>query len=449
MKPLSTLNTLFLFLSEMVNGNSCEMITIDGNVDVVILAEAMRDVVAAHPHLRTQIVKRGRRYYKVPAADLIQIPIEDRYFTGGADELNRFLANSIWCTPPVDVFNGPPLRILLTRTGRQTHLQVLSSHVRSDAKARYLLLNDIIEAYNSRVAGRSPQLSERDNGGLDFDVALQARLADMERVYSRKAVLQSLCRDFFHSGGSTTVKQADRYQSRFSTTVIGDDAFMRQLKQVAKVAGVTIHSFLVAALTKALHQHDERQGRAKRYYRIHDMFSLRGHVDGFADMYDCCVLPFDFDCDWQSASNARLMSNSRALAEIKQGKIFDEYFKVKFMLDMLHHLPRPQASKLALQYLVNGNVLCTNPGIVPFDYPRMENAPITDFYSFSQVFPPGQLMFVFTTFRKSFRLATVYNEFAVTAAQVQAIITDIVAELRFMMAESTPRKPSAEMRSIA
>ena len=135
MKPLSTLNTLFLFLSEMVNGNSCEMITIDGNVDVVILAEAMRDVVAAHPHLRTQIVKRGRRYYKVPAADLIQIPIEDRYFTGGADELNRFLANSIWCTPPVDVFNGPPLRILLTRTGRQTHLQVLSSHVWSDAKA--------------------------------------------------------------------------------------------------------------------------------------------------------------------------------------------------------------------------------------------------------------------------------------------------------------------------
>jgi hypothetical protein len=116
---------------------------------------------------------------------------------------------------------------------------------------------------------------------------------------------------------------------------------------------------------------------------------------------------------------------------------------------MLHHLPRPLASKLALQYLVNGNVLCTNPGIVPFDYPRMENAPITDFYSFSQVFPPGQLMFVFTTFRQSFRLATVYNEFAVTAAQVQTIINDVVAELRCMIAESAPRKPSADMRSVS
>lgn len=425
------------------------MIAIDGDVDAVLLAGAMQDVVAAHPHLRTHIVKKGRRYYKVPVAEPMPIPIEKRHFTGGADELNRLLSDNIWCTPPVDVFKGPPLRIILTEAGRQTHLQVLSSHVWSDAKAGYLLLNDIVEAYTCRVAGRPPQLPKRDNRGLDFDGSLQARLTATGRVYSPKAVLKSLYRDLFHCGGSTTLKRADRYQSRFITTAIGDDAFMRQLKQASKAAGVTIHSFLVAALTKALHQHDERRGSDKRHYRIHDMFSLRAHVDGFEDMYDCCVLPFDFDCDWQPASDARLVSNSRALAGIKQGRIFDEYFKVKFMLDLLHHLPRPLASRLALRYLVNGNVLCTNPGIIPFAYPRMANAPITDFYSFSQVFPPGQLMLVFTTFRQSFRLATVYNELAVTAVEVQTMVNDVVTELRCMIAEWAPEQPVAETRLVS
>lgn len=449
MQPLSTLNTLFLFLTELVNGNSCEMIVIDGDVDAVILTEAMQDVVAAHPHLRVKVIKRGRRYYKIPAVEPMRIPIEKRQFSGNADELNRFLADNIWCTPPVDVFKGPPLRIILTQAGRQTYLQVLSSHVWSDAKAGYLLLNDIVQAYTCRMAGWPPQLSLRDNRSLDFDGLLQARLAAMGRVYSWKAVLKSLCRDLFQSGGSTTVKHAGRYQSRFITTTTGDATFMRQLKQASKTAGVTIHSFLVAALIKALHQHDERCGSDKSHYRIHDMFSMRGHVDGFEDIYDCCVLPFDFDCDWQPASDACLVSNSRALVKIKQGRIFDEYFKVKFMLDLLHYLPRPLASRLALRYLVNGNVLCTNPGIIPFDYPRMGNAQVEDFYSFSQVFPPGHVMFVFTTFRQSFRLATVYNELAVTAAESRSMIDDVVTELRCMIAEFVPRKPADETQSVS
>ncbi len=449
LQPLSTLNTLFLFLAELVNGNSCEMIVINGDVDAVILGQAMQDVVAAHPHLRTHIVKKGRRYYKAPVSEPLQIPIEKRCFTGGADELNRFLSDNIWCTPPVDVFKGPPLRIVLTQAGRQTHLQILSSHVWSDAKAGYALMNDIVEAYTCRMEGRQPQLSQRENCGLDFDESLQARLAAIGRVYSRKVVLKSLYHDLFHSGGSTTVKRADRYQSRFITTGIGDNAFMRQLKQASKAAGVTIHSFLVAALTRALHQHDERLGSDKSHYRLHDMLSLRDHVDGFEEIYDCCVLPFDFDCNWHPASDARLVSNSHTLAEIKQGRIFDEYFKVRFMLDLLHYLPRPLASRLALRYLVNGNVLCTNPGIIPFDYPRMAKAPVTDFYSFSQVFPPGHLMFVFTTFRQSFRLATVYNEFAVTAAEVQTIINDVVTELHCMIAESALKQSVAEPRLVS
>ena len=109
-----------------------------------------------------------------------------------------------------------------TQAGRQTYLQVLSSHVWSDAKAGYLLLNDIVQAYTCRMAGWPPQLSLRDNRSLDFDGLLQARLAAMGRVYSWKAVLKSLCRDLFQSGGSTTVKHAGRYQSRFITTTIGE-----------------------------------------------------------------------------------------------------------------------------------------------------------------------------------------------------------------------------------
>ena len=71
LRPMSPMQLAFHHLSELVNPNSGELITLDGHLDVQRLRKAIGLALGRHPLLNSVPVKRwGRHYWREEAEPL-------------------------------------------------------------------------------------------------------------------------------------------------------------------------------------------------------------------------------------------------------------------------------------------------------------------------------------------------------------------------------------------
>lgn len=132
-----------------------------GHLDVNALRYAVNAVVRRHESLRTTFelagsrpvqVIRARMPVPVPTEDLRAVPADER-----EEELTDRVRNEV--RRPMDLVNGPLLRVVLYRTGDAEHVLVLTvDHLVWDRQSAGIFQEDLSRFYRARRAGREPDL---------------------------------------------------------------------------------------------------------------------------------------------------------------------------------------------------------------------------------------------------------------------------------------------------
>jgi hypothetical protein len=414
LRRLSTLNMPFVFLSTLVNGNSCEIIELDGRLDHDVLRQAIAAAVRRHPVLNSRLRRRFLAYYWEEAENELPIDLRIEQDSGdGPAALHRRLMDNIWAEP-LDLYNGRPARFHLTETQQgRSYLQLVTTHVWSDARAGYCLANDIATAYTALAEGRVPDMVRVDLSDRESTRILMGQAPESSWAYRFKA-LRCILRDLVANDRGLMLPRRRRGRTDTMKLELGADLLDR-LRQGARQQGVTVHALLSTAMVRACQAQNVAKagGSATEgggIYRLLDLFSLRGYArEDAGDLYDTMVVPFCVRIDGSQSDDDMIADVARELERLKRGEIFTELFRQELYCLSAAMLPKRFATALVTRLIAKGNVVVTNPGPIPYAIDRFGAVPVADFHSFSQLFPPGRVMCIFSTFRQRLRLIVVYD----------------------------------------
>lgn len=433
-RSLSALNETFLFLAGTVNGNSCEVLELDQAPDLALLERALQAAMARHPALCSRLRRRGLDT-QWEVVDGPESPVAVQWHElreADAEACREHLLANVW-DRPLDLERERPARFHVTTTDHGAILQLVTSHVWSDARAGYRFANDICEAYTAIADGVAPDTSPIDIAERDSDSLLadaQGTRADAYRRQSLRLLREEL------SGGSCGLRLPRRRGRNDLCRIDLGERFLTELRMAARRRKATVHGLITAALVRACRDHDRAHGIERpRIHQIHDMFSLRRFAGEAAmELYDTFVIPFDVRLSTGDDVDELINKAMGALDGLKAGGVFAEYHKLRWLLRAVRVLPRRAAVRLLTGYLISGNVICTNPGPIPYPIERLGAIAVRDFYSFSQLFPPGRVMCVFNTFRRRLRLTVIYDRAAFPEG-IEAELTDsLLRHLREIVA---------------
>jgi hypothetical protein len=133
----------------------------------------------------------------------------------------------------------------------------------------------------------------------------------------------------------------------------------------------------------------------------------------------------------------------------KEGEIFAELFRQRLYAIIAWPFPKWIPTAIVTRYITRGNILCTNPGPIPYEFDRLGPVPVTDFYGFSQMFPPGRIMLVFTTFRGSLRLGVMFDRDAFPEGVETAVVDPLIRHLSDLIRLTVDGSPSVEVLAPA
>lgn len=167
---------LYRLAPESVAYNVSLAIRVLDPVDTGRLAEAVQAVVTRHDLLRSVFFEvDGDPVRAVLPPDTVPLIVRD---VAGVDEdaLPELAARE--CAVPLRLGTDGPLRVvLLRRTANDAVLVLVAHHIATDATAQWLLLRDLLAAYQARVLGTTPDWPELRLGYDDHVTAERALLA--------------------------------------------------------------------------------------------------------------------------------------------------------------------------------------------------------------------------------------------------------------------------------
>ncbi len=134
-------------------------LTLDGDLDIDALRASCGNVVARHAALRASLGVTGEMVRITPAADIVlDVPLVDvsadfNPVASLADIVSQDQAD------PFDLESGPLIRMRIVRLAARRHaLVICGHHIVFDGWSAGVLLNELAEIYNARLADRSPAL---------------------------------------------------------------------------------------------------------------------------------------------------------------------------------------------------------------------------------------------------------------------------------------------------
>lgn len=430
---LSYANRMFQVLSEFANeqsnGNSCELIKVAGPVDRIRLKNAVKLVIAKHDNLRAVILSRKGEQFRTVKSNVPEVELEYQELDlEGESQIRTYLADNVWRTAPLGLTKPPIIKVYVSKIGGFHYIQFVTSHVWSDAKSGFQLVADILSFYDKPEQNEANVEREPCAREFDEDVLKIARKEGVA-IGWWPAFIQ-MVRDLFYRGGGISVAQGAPQKTQFYIHHFAQEKMLEQVKQEAKRRDITVHSLLIPVLVDCCHDHDLNRGVNNIHYTLHDLYSLRGCGENeYRDTYDNFVFPFEYTVKWDHDLQKMIESVTDEVNRIKNGDIYKEYNKERLMLDLLRFLPRKAAFRFLFKYCIKGNIICTNPGIIPYDFPMLGDSEIVDFYNFPQLFPPGEAMFVFSTFRGVMRILVVYNQSAIDDVAMHSLVSSFETKL--------------------
>lgn len=429
---LGALN-LFYVLQRLTLGNinSCEVFELAGRLDHARLRKALAAVCDRHPALNSTLVERGwRTWWTVEAPSPSPLPLDVRVASLDTDDPARvhaaLLAN-VW-QEGFDLSRSRQIRVHVTETPARTWLQLVTARLYNDARAGYLLAHELASAYTALEEGAaSPDTTRRGFSSADIAVARPLRHA--------LGALRCFASDLLHRDVDLPIPRVEIGPRDFAKIDLGEELLVH-MRARAKQLGVTVHALLLLAMVHVWR--DTAPPGARRpgaVLRVLDNFDLRRFARAPADgVYETMVVPYTLRLPTEGSDEEILRSAAGQLERWKQGAILDELYRSRLYAALGRVSPIRWSSKLVARFVAKSNIVLSNPGPIPYPLERFGSVPITDFYNFSQLFPPNQAMLIFSTFRGHLRAVAVHDTHALPEGTLTAIVAPLRAHLERLCA---------------
>ena len=395
----------------MVNANSCDWIEVDGRLDIELLHQAARIVTRRHPVLNARLTVGLRQGYRW-VEDTAELPVDIRVERVAARlpaEVQDRLLNNVW-GERLPLLHGRPFRLHVTELEAMTVLQVVTTHVFTDGYSANLVVRDLVRAYRSLHAGQPWQPAPADVADRDMTALYGWHLPKWKRL---RLAVQAAGAIFREALGRVMRVGAGR-EPRGMTGVVMVDLgaeVLRDVRRASRVAGVSRHPFYVVAALRAIEAFNARRAiRSAGVLKIIDNFSLRRFArDDVADLYDLCSLPYSLVADGGLTDAELVRAVSAQVERLRSGDILAEIFRQRLYNAFATLMPKVLATRLVIGAVVKSNFILSNIGEVPDEIDRFGDAAIREYFSFPQLFPPGQIMMLLSSPGGSLRLICLFD----------------------------------------
>jgi hypothetical protein len=398
------LNTLFSRLGTKVSPNSCDLVVLDGHLDLPRLRAAARATLARHPILCRPLALKGAPPPSLPVDLRVHRIDHDR-----AAAVDAHLERQIWDEPFAP--DARPVRFCVTETPRRTYLQTIHTHVYADATACYAITEELAQRYASPHAdGFHADGFHAD--GFDAGEPTSGARVDLlppggKRLLHHARGLARTARDLTAHDGTLALARHRRPGPRRLTRLCLSAGETTQLLGAARARGHSLHAFFQVAFTRAAAALHRRRGVERARLRAWDFFSMRPLIERDRPRYDCLALIYPIDLDTRWSDEEILARATQRVQRMRGGELADHAAR----FESLRGLPEGPFLRLWPR-LFKSNVFLTNPGVCPSPLPRFGEVPVRDYVTFPQLFWPADLLFVFSTFRGRLRVLTIRDEAA-------------------------------------
>ena len=396
------LNALFEALAAGVVPNSCDVVVLAGPLRHDRLRRAIDATLARHPVLRARPYQLHVHHLPDDEPARVDAHLLDRW--------RERLAADV-----------APVRFHVTTTPGRTYFQTIHTHVHADATACYLLTEQIAASYGAD--GHRPDDAAASPPPGDRALARRGGLSDHDRGAAQ--TVRDLGTRFAGVAAARATRPGRR---RLARAVIGPPDAAR-LRQAARARGCSLHAFFQLALLRTATARNRRYGVERARLRYWDFFSMRPLRDDAAPPYDNLALVYPVELDARWSDDEVLARCGRTIEQLRDGGILAHAARFDALLAVFGPLlPRRWFARL-WPALFKSNVLLTNPGVCPSALPRFGDTAVLDYVTFPQLFPPAQLLLVFSTFRDGLRVLAVYDEDALGAGFHDELFAPLVRAL--------------------
>ena len=438
---LSPVAESFWHLSQLMNTQSAELLTVEGALCPERLRAAIKQVCARHPLTSAELRPRAWRRPEWRARpelspELRVIELEQAKPLVGEEGLWRgalpeVIREQVWAGEPLDPQRGPATRFVLLREGPRSHVMIIAPHLCTDARAGAALLSELLMAYGAEPLPELRPWRPRDPLSLEH-------LSWSRRARLSLVALYRLARDLATSGrgvvlGAREVARAPRGRSLLSVSPREPKELSRALK-VAKASGLTAHILFTWALMSR-----ERRARGQRdlsdhQLRLADLIALsplypKERQAEQLSRFDVLVLPHVINHKLNEPLSAFSERFKAQLAALRAGEALAELYRLRLYNLCARLLPIRSMSAWLFKRVLKTSTTTTNPGPVRVPLERCGEHQVLDFINFPQLSPPARLGVIYTTFRGRLRLLILHDEALMSAEEASSFADELWAEV--------------------
>jgi|GEM_PF-5492010 len=438
------LNQSYALLEQIYNANSCEWIELDRALDPELLLESARRVIDRHPMARSVYRRRGPWFEWIHTDRQFPVEIEQQYWdTDVEDEVRARILRNIKEFRVLRT-DRHPFRFILINTPKRYFLQIMTSHVYTDGRAANIFTGDIVACYGALESGVDWRPGTVDIEDRNHDRMFLADISLIRKMRLFCSAFGSLLHDIFTFTGRLQLAPAQRDNTDLLLTEI-PPTLIRDLKARAKKQGLSLHVFFLVALARTLEKFNSQCGAERRQLRIVDNFSLRrfSRHPEIENLYDCIAVPYTMEVNLGFKDVQLLRDLNSQLEAMKAGRALRELYKYRFYHWMSLPMPKWLAAKIAVNLLIRANIICTNVGQLSDKLKTMGQAKVLNFVSFPPLFPPGDIMFQFSSFDGRLRLVTLYHPNQLSRQLIQEqMVGQFVCHLGALLQETDADRPA-------
>ncbi|MGW0172669.1 amino acid adenylation domain-containing protein [Rhodococcus sp. NPDC003322] len=230
---------------------------VSGPVDVVALAEAVRDLMLRHEPLRTVFPEvDGQPAQVILPADAVEVDLDRRDIrpedvAAATAEAARFR---------FDLESQAPVRVSVLETGDDTVVVLVIHHIATDEWSTRALLTDLMTAYALRQSGRAPQWDPLPVQYADYTLWQRELLGDVADARSVAARQSEYWRQTLAGLPEEIPLPTDRTRpARFgyrggAAYLAVEPEVVAGLREVARARGVSMFMLVQAAVAVLLHK---------------------------------------------------------------------------------------------------------------------------------------------------------------------------------------------------
>jgi hypothetical protein len=427
--PMTATQVPFQALADLgINPNSCDRVAIDGRVSAAVMRRAIEAACARHPLTGCVVEKRGGRWFWVrpDAPPPLDLRVED-LLSDRPDVVDDHLMRAVW-SESIPLEQARPVRFHLLRTPTRSVLQVVGPHACTDARSGTVLMQDIADAFTALQEGRAPatDVIEPSTDLTPWTDGLSAPA----RAGLWLSAAWGLLRDMIAPGAGVPLADRAQGETRLERHDVDADLFATA-RAAAKAHGVTLHALFLVALRRTL----DRHAGSGRPYRIADLATLRPYADrDLGAVWDCLVVPTIGPLPAVSGEGPTAVRTMAArIRRTKSREALVALFRARLYGGMVRWLPLTIVGPAILRFIAKTNVVLTNPGRISVPLERFGRHAVLDFVNFPQLFPPGRVCLIPTTFRDTLRVLCLSDSATWPDGARAAMLTPFVAELETLV----------------